>query len=618
MNGGHHQTKFGAWRLNGHPQVVEYAQPVLDALVAQGVNGLRGFPHGGMAVGAILFGNGDRHLVRILAARPIACEYAGGPSFTLSAADHDRLAEQLGAYLEDPELKDLVPVGWHHSIIHGELSLTPADIEVHERHFPGQNQIAVALRLAEPEPASIGVFIHQPAGGIGAEPALIVEGIRSPAMGPPETPPERKPAPAPSWQPPGPVKPPVPEKDMFASFGAGKTAGRERRGFPKWLGVAGGAAVVAAGLWAVDRWLMPPEFRQAIGDRLDSAPGYLQTVSDYWLRPAGPDWTSPLSLQLRADGRNLVVRWNPSSSVIAGATSAVLLIEDGAAQIQQPLELPDLASGHYSFRRLTDDIRVRLTVLRPEASPHAESARLLAPPAPAPEAAPGSSPEEIQAEIERLKSALLMQQEQTRTFQNTLEAIRRIEMDRPEPEPAPAAKPAPAEVVAQAAPPAQREQPPAPAPIFEQRPAATLTQAPPAASPLSGVPVPVQTSSARGSLIWTGFLPPNQVVTIENGRPTLGSLSGRLPGGPVRVSVCPGELSGAGLTAFTADREQAAGGAGSPPGDPGGAAYRFDPERARTAAMVEPPSAANNWRRLAVRASGKPVTVLVIAWERAR
>jgi hypothetical protein len=108
------------------------------------------------------------------------------------------------------------------------------------------------------------------------------------------------------------------------------------------------------------------------------------------------------------------------------------------------------------------------------------------------------------------------------------------------------------------------------------------------------------------------------VLTIQAGAAANGSLSGRLPGVPVRITVYPGELTEAGLAVFS-DRNQPTGTVTEPPSAQNSwtrTTYRYDPSRAQTLAVVELPSAQNNWGRMVVRATGQPLSVVVIDWRR--
>ena len=192
MFGARKQQKFGAWRLLGHPQVIEYAEPVMEEIAGEVVDGFKKVPHGGIEAGGVLFGEGDKHLVRILAARPIPCEHATGPSFVLSEKDQQELAALLEGAATDPELKGLAPVGWYQARTRSDLRLEPAAAALHERFFPEPWQILLQLKPSAERIIQAGIFARRPDGTLPAEPGFVDE---KPAFRPPLI---RRPAPVPA------------------------------------------------------------------------------------------------------------------------------------------------------------------------------------------------------------------------------------------------------------------------------------------------------------------------------------------------------------------------------------------------------------------------------------
>jgi len=133
------------------------------------VDGYQRMRHGGIEVGGVLFGSRRVGAVRIEAVRPIACEYASGPRFVLSARDEAALGELLRASRQDSDLAGLDPVGWYHSHTRSDISLSAGDLELFNRFFPQPWQIALVVRPAVLTPSRAGFFFREAGGAIRAD-----------------------------------------------------------------------------------------------------------------------------------------------------------------------------------------------------------------------------------------------------------------------------------------------------------------------------------------------------------------------------------------------------------------------------------------------------------------
>ena len=159
---------FERWAVDGLPLAVEYSPAVMQDIRAAAVDGFYKIPHGGVEVGGVLFGERISDGVRILAFRPIACQYATGPSFTLSENDRAGLARLLETYASEEDLRDLVPVGWYHSHTRSELCLTESDLEIYNTYFPEPWQVSLVLRPERAAPVRAGFFAREPDGKVRA------------------------------------------------------------------------------------------------------------------------------------------------------------------------------------------------------------------------------------------------------------------------------------------------------------------------------------------------------------------------------------------------------------------------------------------------------------------
>jgi len=152
------------WRAPDFGFTVEWPVAVLETVRAEAQDGFFALPHGGLEAGGVLWGTHRSGRVRILAVRPLACEHARGPAFTLSANDHTRLATMLA---EGPE--GMQPVGWYHSHTRSDLCLSPADVEIHNRYFPKPWQVALVVRPHAIDPMRAGFFFREKDGSMHAE-----------------------------------------------------------------------------------------------------------------------------------------------------------------------------------------------------------------------------------------------------------------------------------------------------------------------------------------------------------------------------------------------------------------------------------------------------------------
>jgi len=597
------QTGYDSWRLRVSPQVVEYSRAVLNEILESISAGRHVVPQGGLEVGGLLFGTGDRHLVKILAARPVFTEHAYGPQFLLSEKDHEKLREQIVEARGDPELQEYVPVGWYVSRVRGEIALRESDRQAHLRHFPEPWQIALVFREESDGSMSAGVFARGKDPMLPTEPTRLAEGIgvedfgnhREPEPEPEEPP--KEPPPAPEEREPEPEPEPVPFQ-----FAAESAATRDAQGKPRWVGFAVVLALMlaAAGAAAILLWT---ESGGGVGE---AASAYWQRVRDYWTEPPSGVGVTPLGLRLSVVGEQIAIRWNGSSPVLQQVSRATLIVRDGDQTLELPLEGPDLLLGSMTYEPQTSDVSVTLKAGTGGSGEVVDTARFIGSSGFG-EAAAGDN-DELIAEVERLRIALQAEERNGDSLRSTL---RTLEMQAAAQPPA-AAPPAVSET-----PPTLIQQPPRQPVVLEQRPAAVPGRPSPAASQ----PAQPGTMNESGTLIWTGLLEPGATLTIQGNRPSAGNLSGALPGTAVRVNAYPAEMASNGITVLSDDaslesrmRIEEAG----PRNQGQRTVYRYDPEAAASLSIVDLPAASNGWNRIVLRAIGRPVSVAFIRWQRVR
>ena len=95
------------------PQAIEYPLEVMEEIRAFACDELLQLSHAGDEVGGVLFGSRREDRIRILTWRPIAYEPTEADvGLRLSRNDRLNLAVQLEVARQNPDLKDLRPLGW--------------------------------------------------------------------------------------------------------------------------------------------------------------------------------------------------------------------------------------------------------------------------------------------------------------------------------------------------------------------------------------------------------------------------------------------------------------------------------------------------------------------------
>jgi hypothetical protein len=122
-------------------------------------------PAGGPELGGVLYGTRTGNRVRVSANRPVACEHAHGPAFTLSKNDEAGLEKLLRQTAEEDE--ELIPVGWYHTAYH-ELRPATGTVTLQNRWFPEPWQMVMVLQREKGKPVRVGVFPRDSYGELAA------------------------------------------------------------------------------------------------------------------------------------------------------------------------------------------------------------------------------------------------------------------------------------------------------------------------------------------------------------------------------------------------------------------------------------------------------------------
>jgi proteasome lid subunit RPN8/RPN11 len=584
MTGTVESSKFATWSTPGHDLRIEYSGVVLGEIRETAVEGYHSVPHGGVETGGILFGTHQKTLVCIQAWRPIACEYASGPSFALSEKDEAALADALEAFHGDAELAGMEPVGWYRSHTRSEILLSDADLTFFNRFFAQPWQVCLIVRPGSFTATRAGFFFREADGGIRAQSSY---------------------------------------REFTLATGAGAGAGTA----PAAPAAASEDPPVAAALPFEPHSLPEPKpdqpLRRAGGRRKWYAASLIVlagAVLGLWLLVFSH---RGLTLFATDMGGQLRIVWDRGARAIDHATGGSIVIEDHGVRTQVNLTAADLHSGSIFYARQSGDVAVRLTVYEPGSPPIAETTRFLLPggnaPPPAPRQDAAKQPETPrQAETEQARVAPAP----SKTPAGPLPPPAPAASARPvKPFAAPAVGPRHSTTdVASIALPSIENMPTAPPPGFTAvlgaapHPAAAPAR-PAAAAPAAAIPTVTIPAVARGRLIWTGKLAKNGRLVVERNHASPGAISGALPAVAMRVSAYPGDLTASGLTVFTADPRY------SPPlTEKAGAEngwnptiYTWEPKRAAGVRVLQQPSPQNGYK-LVLESEIPKLSVVVLEW----
>lgn len=378
----------------GRCAAIEGAPEAMEAVRAAVIQGYFSLARGGLEVGGLLLGRRDGGTLHIAAARPIECQHAYGPTFTLSDSDLAGLAKLLEASSREFGLNGLVPVGWYHSHIRGDLELSERDLEVHNRWFPEAWQVALVLRPEKMRPTRAAFHVRDAQGLPRQEPEFVMEpltGLRRTIPAPPE-PAAAPPAPVAAWKPPPADDIPLPS---FLQSPA-PAAGPSRRWW--WL-----SFVLA---WCV------------AGVSLAFA------LRNYWL-PTPP---AALQVALQDMGGQLAIQWDKEAPAIREAEGGVLEIQDGDRKRVLKMSGPDMRGASVVVSRQSGRVTVRLQARLPRGRTAEGRALFEGEPA---QREPAGERERIEAELEQLRTDLSSQKQRNRELEAAIAALRKRLAEKP-------------------------------------------------------------------------------------------------------------------------------------------------------------------------------------------
>jgi hypothetical protein len=275
---------------------------------------------------------------------------------------------------------------------------------------------------------------------------------------------------------------------------------------------------------------------------------------------------TPSSLALRAIEENniLTIHWDTHAQALRSARHASIEITEPGRRQTVACDVECLARGWVTYRPASTTVQVRMRVASASRRTIEEFTRFVGwrvPGSPTPEelAASGKR-EQLQQEVAGMRAAIDDRNTQAQALEEALKTMRRA------------------------------------------------TQQP---------PPPAQTTSGR--FLWIGQLPKNKVLTITGNRASAGTLTGGLPGTPVRAVVYAAKLGANGLVVYSNKPQHARNKLTEAWGARNGwkkTSYVWDEQHARDLRVIEIPKARNHWNRLAVRSQTTRLAVVLVEWER--
>jgi proteasome lid subunit RPN8/RPN11 len=371
---------WGTWTAAQCPFVIEYSRRALEEVRLSVVDAFFSVPRGGLEIGGVLLGKFESGRLSIADYRPIECEHALGPSFTLSAKDRSRLAEAIAAACKNTS--NLQPVGWYHSHTRSEIFLSEADLEIHSRHFPEAWQVALVLRPSTFQPTRGGFFFREADGTIHATdtyeefvieplpvhqahpmPSIAAAPLRAVSTLPIESNvavekpaesvavPEARIEPPPRTEPAAETESPTEPWEIPAFLQV--QPARSRR----WLWIGALAVLIATGGVAAyqEREMWLPQVLAA-------------TTRDASPQPHAPppaQVTIPIALTITGNQGPLQIGWDPHSAEVERAESAVLEITDAGQTTEIPLDPRHLQAGAFTYLRRSDRVDAKLSIVEP-------------------------------------------------------------------------------------------------------------------------------------------------------------------------------------------------------------------------------------------------------------
>lgn len=383
---------LGSWSVTGIPLTIEYSLDLMDQVRAASQNGRRQLSRGGVEVGGALFGSRGAKSIRILAWRPITCEYARGPAFVLSPNDRTELAKLLHHAANDPDLTGLYPLGWFVSHTRTGVEMTASDRKIYRHFFPAICQTTLVLNPAADGSARAGFFLRDASGEVPevSPQEFTIDGVAQAPEGRPDASENRPLA-------------PISNRSPFvpASAGKGQPPTRRRlRDYRAWI------------------WIVPVLLALIVVGTMVQRPS------------AAPKQSASFSLHVDEVGGDLRLEWDRNADVIRAAARGSLDIKDGTAFVPIPLDSDRLHDGYFDYTRLSGEQELRMTVYPLTGTPVTEHTKFVGPRVIPPEKVDDAGEasrerDRLKTEVEQLREGLRKVGARNRQLEETVRILER-------------------------------------------------------------------------------------------------------------------------------------------------------------------------------------------------
>jgi hypothetical protein len=380
------QSQFAAWRAPQFARAIEYPLEIMEEIRAFACDELLQLSHGGDEVGGVLFGTRSDDLLRILTWRPIACEHKDGEGLRLSGSDRLNLAVQLEVARQNPDLKDLRPLGCFVSHLHGEVSLSPTDLEIYNSFFPEACQVALVICPKGSGRAQAGFFVREANDKVVSEASYqcfdLEPLLPTRAARPEQSEPAAVGAPLPSTPvqatpvQPAPVQP-APVRRSEPQLPAPPAEETPAPNFPS------PSFEVEDRLPTRERWLWAMPIALALG------------IAAFMLYQQRTPNTA-IALRVSSEAQTVQLAWDANSRAVRDSDHAAIEITDGGKSSEISLNAAQLHAGKMSYVPQSSDIGFAMTVYPANGDAIHDSTRLIAPAFNAP-AAPTQPPQLVSA-----------------------------------------------------------------------------------------------------------------------------------------------------------------------------------------------------------------------------